>query len=182
MTNQTIASAALATALRRVEQALRRRPSAALAPDTKATARWVKDTQIRCSHDKGISITTDMPQQMGGTGEYVSPGWLLRAGIASCTATRIAMAAAHEGIELQSLELIATSETDVRGLLGMLDEQGVRVMPQPRDVKLLVRICAPGVPDAVLTELVERCHGQSPVSRAMEEVVPVALSIEVESP
>jgi hypothetical protein len=34
----------------------------------------------------------------------VTPGWLFRAGFASCAATCIAMGAAAQGIELASLE------------------------------------------------------------------------------
>jgi uncharacterized OsmC-like protein len=60
-----------------------------------------------------------MPSEVGGSGDQVTPGWLFRAGLASCAATRIAMAAAAEGIELATLEVRASSRSDTRGLLGM---------------------------------------------------------------
>jgi uncharacterized OsmC-like protein len=123
-----------------------------------------------------------MPELMGGTGQYVSPGWLLRAGMASCTATRIAMAAASEGISLTTLELTAGSRSDARGLFGMTDEHGAKVSAGPQEVSLHVRICAPGVPTERLQRLVESSQRCSPVSCAIEKAIPVALHIEIESP
>ena len=68
--------------------------------DAPATARWRGGTRVVTSHANGIEIPTDMPGELGGSGDRVTPGWLFRAGLASCAATRIAMGAAAEGIEL----------------------------------------------------------------------------------
>jgi uncharacterized OsmC-like protein len=119
-------------------------------------------------------VQTDMPSELGGTGDQVTPGWLWRAGLASCTATRIAMAAAVEGIQLQTLELRASSRSDTRGMLGM---DAVQVGPS--DVRLHVRISAAGVSSERLRELVETSYRRSPVTCAIEGAVPVALSIEI---
>ena len=49
------------------------------------------------------------------------------------------MGAAAKGIELSSLEVLATSKSDIRGLLGMADAEGEPVPAGPRDVQLVVR-------------------------------------------
>lgn len=169
----------VADALERVEVVLRRRPDMGVHDDSPATASWRGNTRIVTSHDNGIEVTTDMPNELGGTGDQVTPGWLLRAGLASCTATRIAMSAAAAGIELTKLELRASSRSDTRGMLGMTEPDGTRISAGPRDVELHVTIAARGVPAEKLRALVEESHRCSPVPCAMQEETPVGLQIEV---
>src|SRR6187401_3213479 len=107
----------VADAMQRVEVVLRRRPDMGMHDDSPATASWRGSTRIVTSHANGIEVTTDMPNELGGTGDQVTAGWLMRAGLAACTATRIAMSAAVAGIELTKLELCARSRSDTRGLL-----------------------------------------------------------------
>jgi uncharacterized OsmC-like protein len=171
----------IAQALQRVESVLRRRPEAGLHDDAPATARWDGGTRMVASHPSGQQVLTDMPGEMGGSGDQVTPGWLFRAGLASCTATRIAMAAAAQGIELQTLELRASSRSDTRGLFGMADADGQAVSAAPQDVQLHVRIAAPGVSSQRLRSLVEDSYRCSPVPRAVRDAVPVALLIEVDT-
>lgn len=171
----------LAVALQRVESVLRRRPDMGLHDDAPATARWERGTRIVARHANGMQIETDMPTELGGSGDQVTPGWLLRAGLASCTATRIAMAAARAGIELDTLELQASSRSDTRGLLGMTQADGDPVQAAPRDVQLVVRISARGVSAEQLRALVEDGHRCAPVPCAMQEPVPVSLHIEVDA-
>ncbi|MFI4868546.1 MAG: OsmC family protein [Steroidobacterales bacterium] len=170
---------AIAAALQRVEEVLRRRPSAGLGDDASAMARWDGGTKVITSHANGMQAVTDMPPVLGGEGAGVTPGWLLRAALASCVATRIAMDAAAEGIELKTLALIASSRSDMRGMLGMADADGAPVHAEPRDVQLLVRISAIGATPERLRALVEASHRSSPVSCAMQQAVPVALRVEV---
>lgn len=171
----------IAAAMQRVEQVLRRRPEAGLRDDAPATARWESGMRVVASHANGTQISTDMPTQLGGSGDQVTPGWLLRAGLASCAATRIAMAAAAEGIELTALEVQAKSRSDTRGLLGMADAEGAPVYAGPREVQLHVRICAREVAPERLRALVEQAQRCSPVPNALESTVPVALRIEVDT-
>lgn len=175
MTTQQIAAA-----MQRVEAFLRRRPEAGLHEDASATARWQSGTRVVSSHVNGTLLSTDMPSELGGSGDKVTPGWLFRAGIASCSATRIAMSAAAEGIELASLEVSASSRSDARGLFGMTDAAGEPVCAGPRDVQLVVRIGAHGVSPERLRSLVENSHRCSPVTSAVENAVPMALHIEVD--
>jgi uncharacterized OsmC-like protein len=169
----------VADALERVEIVLRRRPDMGLHDDSPATARWRGSTRIVTSHDNGLEFTTDMPGELGGTGDQVTPGWLMRAGLAACTATRIAMGAAAAGIELTRLELRASSRSDTRGMLGMCEADGTRISAGPQDVQLHVTIAAHGVPAEQLRALVEESHRCSPVPCALQEETPVGLHIEI---
>lgn len=63
-----------------------------------------------------------MPAAMGGSGSGPNRGWLLRAGLASCNATVIAMRAAQLGVKLNTLEVTVESDSDNRAMLG-LDER-----------------------------------------------------------
>jgi uncharacterized OsmC-like protein len=174
MTTQRIAAA-----MRRVEAVLQRRPEAGLHEDASATARWQGGTRVVSSHANGTRLSTDMPSELGGSGAEVTPGWLFRAGLASCFATCIAMSAAAEGIELETLEVVAGSRSDTRGLFGMTDAAGEAVCAGPRDVRLLVRIAARAVSPERLRILVETSHRCSPVPAALENAVPVELHVEV---
>jgi hypothetical protein len=90
-------------------------------------------------------------------------------GLASCLTTRIAMGAASVGIELTLLEVLASSCSDARGLLGMADVSGEPLGAGPRDVQLLVRIVAPGVSAETLKSLVEDSSRCSPISAAARD-------------
>lgn len=175
-----MASQEIAAAMRHVELALKRHPAAGLHDDTPAAARWQSGTQVVTSHDNGTQLLTDMPTELGGSGDQVTPGWLFRAGLASCLATRIAMGAAAAGLELGMLEVFANSRSDARGIFGMLEASGETVGAGPRAVQLLVRIAAPGVAPDRLRSLIEECNRCSPVSAAARDAVPMTLRIEVE--
>ena len=176
MTTQDIAAA-----MQRVEKVLRRRPEIGLHDDAPATARWESGTRVVASHANGTQMLTDMPGELGGSGDQVTPGWLFRAGLASCAATRIAMGAAAEGIELATLEVLASSRSDTRGLLGITDAEGEPVYAGPQDVQLHVRISARGVSPERLRTLVEDGCRCSPVPNALQNAVPVALRIDVDA-
>lgn len=169
----------VADAMQRVEVVLRRRPDMGMHDDSPAVARWRGSTRIVTSNDNGIEVMTDMPGELGGTGDQVTPGWLMRAGLAACTATRIAMGAAAAGIELTKLELRASSRSDTRGLLGMTESDGTPIGAGPQDMQLHVTIAADGVPAEQLRALVEESHRCSPVPCAIQEETPVGLHIEV---
>lgn len=171
----------LAVALERAQSVLRRRPEAGLHDDAPATARWHSGTRVVSHHANGTQVPTDMPGEFGGTGDHVTPGWLLRAGTASCTATTIAMTAATEGIELQTLEVQITSRSDACGLLGVADANGQPVSARPLDMHLHVHIRARGVAPDRLRAFVEESIRRSPMTCAIEEAVPLALHIDVGS-
>ena len=175
-----MASPEIAAALERLEAVFNRRPGAALHDDAPAIARWDGGMRVVSSHSNGTQLSTDMPSELGGSGDHVTPGWLVRAGLASCLATRIAMGAAAAGFDLATLEVSAGSRSDARGLLGMPEASGARVGAGPRDVQVLVRIAAPGVSPERLRSLIEESNRCSPVSAALRDVVPITMRLEVD--
>jgi uncharacterized OsmC-like protein len=114
-----------------------------------------------------------MPVDIGGTGSAPSPGWLLRAALANCDATVIAMRAAQLGILLERLEVTVGSESDDRGLLGLSDA----VPPGPLGVRVTVRIAAKGASAEQLRELVQWAEQHSPVNDAVRRPVPVTTEV-----
>lgn len=170
----------VASAMRRAQAALLRRPGAGVHEDVAASARWQGGTRVLSSHTNGASIATDMPTELGGSGTHVTPGWLFRAGVAACAATSIAMHAAAEDIELTALEVVAVSNSDLRGLLGMREADGRAVPAGPLDVQLRVRIGAAGVAPDRLRALVQSACARSPMACAVRSVVPLALHVDVD--
>lgn len=169
----------IAAAMKRVASVLRRKPQAGVSEDSAATACWDGGLRASVRSDAGISVATDMPIELGGEASAVTPGWLLRAGLASCAVTRIAMAAAAQGITLQTLEARATSRSDVRGLLAIPEPDGSPVPAGPLAIALHVHIGAPGVPADRLRALVAEASGCSPVTCAVENALPVAMDVVV---
>lgn len=171
----------ISAAMDRLVSILRRRPEFGLQDDIPATARWERGLRVVSRHENGTQLVTDMPAELGGDGGQLTPGWLMRGGLASCAATRIAMAAAAEQIDLAMLEVTAHSRSDARGLFGMADAEGASVSAGPRDVELTVRIAAPGTAPERLRALVEESHRYSPVSNAFCQSVPVSLRIDIDA-
>ncbi|WIT13461.1 OsmC family protein [Paucibacter sediminis] len=169
----------IAASMERVASVLRRKPQAGLSDDSVASARWEGGLRASVHSDAGHAVQTDMPAEIGGEAGAVTPGWLLRAGLASCAVTRIAMAAAAAGITLQTLEARASSQSDARGLLGIAEPDGSTVPAGPLTMALHVRIAASGVAAERLRALVASTTGCSPVTCAVEQPLPVALHIDV---
>jgi uncharacterized OsmC-like protein len=168
----------ISNAMQRVRAVLARRPEAGIHADEPAIARWDGGMRVATRHENGTQVTTDMPVQLGGTGDQVTPGWLFRAGLASCLATRIAMEAAVAAITLTRLEVLARSTSNARGLLGMTDNGDKKVTPAPYEVQLEVRIGAHNVARERLRAMIEHSFQCSPVSAAVETPVPVGLRID----
>lgn len=167
----------IAAALERVAAVLRRRPEAGVHEDAPAMVRWQGGTRMRSSHANGTEVDTDMPAELGGSGDHITPGWLFRAGLASCAATSITLAAAAEHIELTSLEVRAESRSDTRALIGLLDGDGQPVPPAPSDLQLSVNIAASNVPAELLRALVEAAVARSPIPGVVTHALPLALHI-----
>ncbi|MCW5655598.1 OsmC family protein [Hydrogenophaga sp.] len=170
---------AIAAALERVQSVLRRKPEVGLHDDAPATARWQGGTRMTVHHANGTALPTDMPAELGGTGDQVTPGWLFRAGLSSCAATSILLQAVQSGVALTRLEVRATSRSDTRGLLGMADADGQPVPAGPCGVTLEVSLAADGgVPPERLRALVHGALGHSPVPCAVRVATPMDLRIE----
>lgn len=174
MTMQVIASA-----VQRVESAFQRRPEAGVHDDAPAVARWVSGARVVTSHTDGIQVLTDMPKELGGSGDQVTPGWLFRAGLAACAATSITLAAATKGVALDALKVHVGSRSDARGLLGMLEPTGEPVFAGPFDVELRVQIAASNTTPEDLRDMVESCLRHSPIPCALTHAIPFALHIDI---
>jgi uncharacterized OsmC-like protein len=174
-----MATPEVAAAMQRAESMFLRRPEAGMHEDSPAMARWDGGTRVVTRHPDGGAVVTDVPSGLGGDSSQLTPSWLVRAGLASCSATRIAMDAACQGIELDALEVHAESRSDARGLLGMQGEDGAPCYPGPRELRLHVRIAARGVAPQRLRELVERSHRCSPVLFALSDAHPLEVRIEI---
>ncbi|HUG29218.1 MAG TPA: OsmC family protein [Candidatus Limnocylindria bacterium] len=168
----------IAAAIASVREDFEQHPEQAMSVDTFARARLVDGLRVDVEGPNGWSATTDMSKGVGGGGSAPSPGWLLRAAIASCDAVLIAMQAAEEGVRLTHLEAEVTSESDDRGLVGSAD-----VPAGPLRVNVVVRLAADGPPaDGGLEGLVARALRRSPVSESLGRVVPLDVAVEVMQP
>jgi uncharacterized OsmC-like protein len=116
-----------------------------------------------------------MPKAIGGQASAPSPGWLLRAALANCDVTLIAMRAAQLGVTLTTLEVTVDSESDDRGLLGMDDS----ISAGPLTMRTRVRIGAGGVTPDQLREIVEWAEAHSPVGDALRRAVSAQTEIEI---
>jgi uncharacterized OsmC-like protein len=96
----------------------------------------------------------------------------LRAAIASCDATLIAMRAAQEGVSLSAVEVTVDSESDDRGILGLDDATPAG----PLSARVAVSISGDGS-DEQLRSIVAWAHEHCPVTDAVSRAVPVKLEI-----
>jgi uncharacterized OsmC-like protein len=121
----------------------------------------------------GVVLKTDMGKAFGGEGSAPSPAWLMRAALAACNASMIALRAAVEGISLSSLEVTVDSDSDDRGLVGADDA----ALPGPLRVRVRVR----AVTDASagnFREIVDWAEKHSPVGDALRRSIPTSVTIE----
>jgi uncharacterized OsmC-like protein len=150
-------------------------PAKAHSKNAPAVATLQQDLKFRVTGPSGETIETDMPHGMGGGAEAPNPGWLMRAALASCTATVIAMRAAKRGIELRALEVTVESESDHRGILGLDD----KISAGLSGMRMRVKIGAEGAAPGTLRELVQWGDRHSPVGCTLREAPDVRLEVEV---
>ena len=145
---------------------------AALAADAAAKAVREDGLRFRVEGPNG-EVTTDMARAVGGGASAPTPGWLLRAALASCDATLVAMEAARDGVELTALEVTVESEFDFRGILGVDDP----VHPGPLAVRVRIHLAAGNATEDQLRELARRAESRSPVRSAVARAVPMTTEI-----
>jgi uncharacterized OsmC-like protein len=167
---------AVAEALGRLGASLAAAPEKARVKNVPARARLVEGLRWSVEGPNGESVHADMPRPMGGTGSAPNPGWLMRAALAACTGTAIAMRAASQGIALATLEVSVESMSDNRGLLGLDD--GVSAAFDA--MAMTIRIGAPGRGAAELEALARWGDAHSPVGCTLRRGFDYAVKIEVE--
>lgn len=131
--------------------------------------------RIRVEGPHESVIVSDVSKGIGGDESAPSPGSLARAALASCDATGVAVWAAHEGIELSSLEVVVEWDYDARGMLGVDDH----VPAGPQGVRVHYRVGADGVSDQRLEDLVEVAEARSPVGDAFRRPLDYETDIEI---
>jgi uncharacterized OsmC-like protein len=161
--------------VRNVITYLSNNPKDALCDDPPITAVMEEGLRCRATGDNGEIVVTDMPDAVGGGGSAPSPGWLSRAALATCDATRIALHAAHEGVALDTLQVTVDSVSDDRGLFGLDDA----VIAGPLSVRTHVTIGAAGIAEEVLREIVAFALAHSPVADACRRATPTKVEIEI---
>jgi uncharacterized OsmC-like protein len=160
------------TAIERASDYLTEHPEGATASDS--VARAVSEGGLRFRVEGPWSpVTSDMAESVGGAASAPTPGWLLRAALAACDATLVAMEAARDGIELTDLEVSVESESDFRGVLGV----DPSVHAGPLSVRVLIRLTAADATEDQLRAIVERAESRSPVRDALVREVPMATEL-----
>jgi uncharacterized OsmC-like protein len=147
-------------------------PDKALSTDAAATAVREDGLRFRVNGPTG-TVVTDMAASVGGGASAPTPAWLMRAALASCDATLIAMEAARDGVELTQLEVSVESETDFRGILGVDDS----IDAGPRAVRVCIEVAAANAGEDQLRAIVERAEARSPVRDAVVREVSMATEI-----
>jgi uncharacterized OsmC-like protein len=117
-----MSSQVIRDAIEKVGKAIADDPQKARVKNAPATATLKTGLGFAVTGPNGEAVETDMPKGVGGGAAAPNPGWLLRAALASCTGTVIAMRAAQLGIEVTALDVTVESTSDNRGMLG-LDER-----------------------------------------------------------
>lgn len=128
----------------------------------------VERLRCRAVSQEGDEIFSDMGTEMWGGATAPSPGWLMRAALATCDATLILMRAAELGVELTALEVEVDSISDDRGLLGVDDSVPgglFRVLTR-------YRLDSNNADAETRREIVEWCDQRSPVADAIRRAVP----------
>lgn len=165
------------SALERASEHLTEHPEAATGADSVATA--VREDGLRFRVEgPWASLTSDMAKSVGGGASAPTPGWLLRAALAACDASVVAMEAAREGIELTDLEVTVESESDFRGVLGV----DPSVEPGPQSVRVGIRLAATDATEDQLRAMVERAESRSAVRDALVREVSMTTELRTGGP
>lgn len=162
-------------AIEKTSKVIAEQPEKARSKNVPATARLLDGLRCEVKGPNGETVHTDMPPAMGGAASAPAPGWLLRASMASCTATAIAMRAAKLGVSLTTLEVTVESYSDNRGILGLDD----KIAAGLSSIATQVRIGARDVSPDQLRELAQWGDGHSPVACTARSSPSYSLEIDV---
>jgi uncharacterized OsmC-like protein len=154
-----MSDALIRAAIEKTSGTLVSNPDKGRVKNVEATASLLDGLRCEVKGTSGELLQTDMPRAVGGTASAPNPGWLMRAALASCNATCIAIRAAKLGVPLTTLEVTVSSESDLRGMLGV----GDMVPAGLQELCVTVRIAAPGHATETLDELVRWACAHSPV-------------------
>jgi uncharacterized OsmC-like protein len=167
---------AIREAMDNASKAIAADPDKARVKNASATASLKDRLTLSVTGPNGEVVETDMPKGVGGGGGAPQPGWLLRAALASCTATAIAMRAAKVGIELDKLEVVVESHSDNRGLLGLDHEVSAALI----GLRAKVHIRATNASKNELESIVRWGDAHSPVACTLRSAIATEIEMVVE--
>jgi uncharacterized OsmC-like protein len=165
----------VAEAIAKLTKVFTEQPEKARTRNAPATAVIEDGLKFQITGPAGEKVLTDMPVPMGGTASAPNPGWLLRAALASCNATVIAMRAAQLGVKLNTLEVTVDSDSDNRGIIG-LDE---RVSAGLLSLRTKVKIGAQAAAPAQLREIIAWAEAHSPVGCTIRQAPRSTTDVEI---
>ena len=168
---------AIRNAIEAASGKLAEHPEMAVGTDAAAVATHEEGLRFRVDGPNG-EITTDMSESVGGGASAPTPGWLMRAALAACDATTVAMEAARDCIELSDLTVSVESETDFRGVLGV---EGAP-HPGPLAVRVHIELAATDATEDQLREIVRRADERSPVRDAIAREISMSTEVGTASP
>jgi uncharacterized OsmC-like protein len=170
---------AIRKAIEAASAKLAEHPEMEMAVGKDAAAIAVHEDRLRFRVDgPNGAITTDMSESVGGGASAPTPGWLMRAALAPCDATTVAMEAARDGIELSDLTVSVESDTDFRGVLGVDGSPH----PGPLAIRVQIELAAPDATEEQLRAIVRRAEARSPVRDAIAREVSMSTEIVTASP
>jgi uncharacterized OsmC-like protein len=150
-------------------------PEKAVGPDSPALARLANDLSVTVEAPSGYSVTTAMPKGLAGTGEAPTPGWFMRAGVASCTATAIAMRAAELSVPIQQVEVAVESLSNNAGGFDISDD----IPAGPLETTMRITVASDVAPKEALEEIVRWAVEHSPVADALKRPIPLTVDVTV---
>jgi uncharacterized OsmC-like protein len=161
-------SSDIGKAVESVEQYLQAQPEPGPRADVPAIATIEDGLKCRIESPDGTAIYTNLPTSVGGSATANSPGWHLRAALASCDATLLAMRAARLGLKLDDIEVRVEASSDGRGMF--LDEG---ISPGSHEMRLYFKIVASGVSQEQIKAMVHWVEQHSPVGADITRAVDV---------
>ena len=166
-------SESIRDAIAGASQWLNEHPDRARYTDSLATARLESGLRVTVEGPNGESLTTDMPNAVGGAESAISPGWAFRAAMAACLLSVATMRAAQLGVAGFGCEVDVDSESDDRGILGL--DGGVPAGPLA--VRIGFRMRADVLDMATLEEIAAWAVDHCPVSEGIGRKVPVRFDV-----
>lgn len=164
----------IGAAVASVERFLQSQTEPGPQPDLQATATMEDGLRCRIEAPDGTAIYTDMPASVGGGASANSPGWHLRAALASCDATLLAVRAARLGLKLDGIQVRVEASSDGR---GMFLDNGISA--GSTDMRLVFTIKAGAVSAAEIEKLVQWVESHSPVATDITRAVELHSDLEI---
>ncbi len=126
--------------------------------------------------DGRFKLVTDNPKSEGGEGRGPTPGFLIRAGLASCCAICYGIAAARLEVPIDSIDVEVESDFDARGLYGLAE-----VTHGFTEVRLTVHVCS-AAPEADILNVIDTGDDMSPMLWVVRDPVTVKREVEISLP